>query len=59
LSFQQQQNYLSHPLYQKHIQELEEEYKVKLLTERVLNFLTQAGEQLVKHAKSILKSTVN
>jgi DNA-binding transcriptional LysR family regulator len=39
--------FITQPAVSKHIQELEEAYKVKLLTERVLNFLTQAGEQLV------------
>jgi DNA-binding transcriptional LysR family regulator len=45
--------FITQPAVSKHIQELEEAYKVKLLTERVLNFLTQAGA--VKHAKSIFE----
>jgi DNA-binding transcriptional LysR family regulator len=48
--------FITQPAVSKHIQELEEEYKVKLFdrTSSTIS-LTQAGEQLVKHAKSIFE----
>lgn len=48
--------FITQPAVSKHIQELEEEYKVKLFDRTGSKIsLTQAGEQLVKQAKSIFE----
>ncbi|MEZ7499447.1 LysR family transcriptional regulator [Flavobacterium sp. Arc3] len=48
--------FITQPAVSKHIQELEEEYKVKLFDRNGSKIsLTHAGEQLVKHAKNIFE----